>query len=54
LMSGSYPRKPWCITPYFSVLFLPLQRTDIFQTLHDHMQTCTEKNTPRVWINFVI
>jgi hypothetical protein len=24
LMSGSYPRKPWCITPYFSVLFSPV------------------------------
>jgi hypothetical protein len=30
LMSGFYPRKPRCITPYFSVPFLPLQRMSIF------------------------
>jgi len=52
-MSGSYPRKPRCITPTFQYFFFPLQHMDIFQTLDDHMQTCTEKNTPRVWIDFV-
>ena len=42
-MFGSHPRKPQCITPTFQYFFLLLQRSGIFQTLHDHMQTCTEK-----------
>ena len=52
-MSGFNLRKPRSITSTFRYFFLLFQRTGIFQTLNDHMQTCTEKNTPRVWIDFV-
>ena len=52
-MSGFNLRKPRSITSTFRYFFLLFQRTGIFQTLHDHKQTCTEKNTPSVWIDFV-
>ena len=52
-MSGFNPRKPRSITSTFRYFFLLFQCTGIFQTLHDHEQTCMEKNTPSVWIDFV-